>query len=62
MASERPLTIGLVAGESSGDNLGAALIRSIAARAPGTRFVGVAGPAHEGGGLRDPGPRPKNSP
>lgn len=38
------LTIGLVAGESSGDNLGAALIEAIAARAPGTRFVGVAGP------------------
>jgi lipid-A-disaccharide synthase len=40
----RSLTIGLVAGESSGDNLGAALIGAIAARAPGTRFVGVAGP------------------
>jgi len=38
------LTIGLVAGESSGDNLGAALIEAITARAPGTRFVGVAGP------------------
>jgi len=38
------LTIGLVAGESSGDNLGAALIEAIVARAPGTRFVGVAGP------------------
>ncbi|HEX9706486.1 MAG TPA: lipid-A-disaccharide synthase [Steroidobacteraceae bacterium] len=45
MAVSRPLTIGLVAGESSGDNLGAALIRSIAARAPDTRFAGVAGPA-----------------
>ena len=39
-----PLTIGVVAGESSGDNLGAALIAEIFARAPGTRFVGVAGP------------------
>ena len=48
--SDRPLTIGLVAGESSGDNLGAALIRSIAARAPGTRFVGVAGPAMQAAG------------
>ncbi len=38
------LTIGLVAGESSGDNLGAALMAAIAERAPGTRFVGVAGP------------------
>jgi lipid-A-disaccharide synthase len=41
---ERALTVGVVAGESSGDNLGAALMREIAARAPGTRFVGVAGP------------------
>jgi len=41
----RPLfTIGLVAGESSGDNLGAALIEAVRTRAPGTRFVGVAGP------------------
>ncbi len=45
MAAARPLTIGVVAGESSGDNLGAALIRAIRARAPATRFVGVAGPA-----------------
>ena len=50
MAAERPLTIGLVAGESSGDNLGAALIEAIAARAPGTRFVGVAGPRMEAAG------------
>ncbi len=50
MEDSRPLTIGLVAGESSGDNLGAALIRSIAARAPGTRFVGVAGPAMKAAG------------
>ena len=45
MPSDRPLTIGVVAGESSGDNLGAALIRAIRAQAPATRFVGVAGPA-----------------
>jgi lipid-A-disaccharide synthase len=50
MEASRPLTIGLVAGESSGDNLGAALIRSIAARAPGSRFVGVAGPAMKSAG------------
>ncbi len=50
MITGRPLTIGLVAGESSGDNLGAALIRSIAARAPGTRFVGVAGPGMQSEG------------
>jgi len=38
------LTIGLVAGESSGDNLGAALIAAVRERAPDARFVGVAGP------------------
>jgi lipid-A-disaccharide synthase len=37
-------TLALVAGEASGDNLGAALMRAILARAPGARFVGVAGP------------------
>jgi len=35
---------GLVAGEASGDNLGAPLIRALAARAPGARSFGVAGP------------------
>ncbi len=44
MTESQRLTIGLVAGESSGDNLGAALIDAVRARAPGTRFVGVAGP------------------
>lgn len=39
------LTIGLVAGESSGDLLGAGLIAAIRTRHPGARFVGVAGPA-----------------
>ena len=45
MVAGKALTIGLVAGESSGDNLGAALIMAIRERAPDTRFVGVAGPA-----------------
>jgi lipid-A-disaccharide synthase len=39
------LRIGLVAGEASGDLLGAGLIRSIRARCPDARFEGVAGPA-----------------
>lgn len=41
--TEGPL-IALVAGEASGDNLGAALIAAIRERVPTARFVGVAGP------------------
>jgi lipid-A-disaccharide synthase len=42
--SGRPLRIGIVASEVSGDLLGARLIRDIKGRRPGTRFEGVAGP------------------
>ena len=50
MQDARPLTIGLVAGESSGDNLGAGLIEALRERAPGTRFVGVTGPRMKAAG------------
>ena len=43
-ASDDAITIGIVAGESSGDALGASLIRALRERAPRVRFVGVAGP------------------
>ncbi|HEY2683452.1 MAG TPA: lipid-A-disaccharide synthase [Steroidobacteraceae bacterium] len=39
-----PLRVGLVAGEASGDTLGANLIHAIKARVPDAEFFGVAGP------------------
>jgi lipid-A-disaccharide synthase len=44
MTATAPLRVGIVAGESSGDQLGAALIGALRARVPGIECFGVAGP------------------
>jgi lipid-A-disaccharide synthase len=44
------LTIGIAAGEASGDALGAILISAVRARIPGVRFVGIAGPKMQAAG------------
>ena len=42
--TSHPLHVGIVAGEASGDNIAAGLIREIRKREPGAVFEGVAGP------------------
>src|SRR5206468_2718633 len=44
------LTIGIVAGEASGDALAALLIHAVRTHLPGARFVGIAGPKMEEAG------------
>lgn len=46
-AAQRPQIVGIVAGEASGDQLGAHLMRALLAHHPGLRFVGVGGPKME---------------
>ena len=46
------MKIGIVAGEPSGDYLGAGLISALARRIPGTEFVGVGGPCMEQAGMK----------
>jgi lipid-A-disaccharide synthase len=50
MAGEAPVTIGIVAGEASGDTLGAQLIRAVSERFPRVRFAGIGGPRMEAAG------------
>ncbi len=45
-----PLRVGLLAGEASGDTLGADLIRSLRLLAPDAKFFGVAGPKMQAAG------------
>lgn len=50
-ALRRPLTIALIAGEVSGDLLGAAVARALAARVPQLSMVGVCGPRMQAAGV-----------
>ena len=51
MTEAAPLTIGVVAGEASGDLLGAHLIGALRAHLPEARFTGIGGPRMQSAGL-----------
>lgn len=47
----KPLTIALIAGETSGDQLGGWLMAALKAQRPDTRFIGLGGPCMQAQGL-----------
>jgi lipid-A-disaccharide synthase len=49
-STDTAVTIGIVAGEASGDALGAGLIHAVRERIPGARFAGIGGPRMESAG------------
>ncbi len=48
---QAPVTVGVVAGEASGDLLGAHLIQALRSRLPQARFTGIGGPRMQSAGL-----------